>query len=167
MSTQYRTGPRQVVADPKWGDIVNLRVSRALYGDLFTATESDGRHRVLRSTVLPKPGRYRIWLDARYDGTVRLLLDFGGPQQPYGVIRVNLSTGTLEDVDGAVLGAGVETLNERGAQRWWVDMDLNQGRFDYSFGLWSAYSGASYRGTDACKVMIKDFAISGASEDRR
>ena len=106
----------------------NLVLTRSGSGALFTATEDSLRHRLVRFADLSAPGSYRVTVETRYAGTSQMAIEIGGPGQPYAIVKVNLKDGVVTDSQGA-LGAGVDQLSKPGSYRWWVDLDLNPGRF--------------------------------------
>jgi hypothetical protein len=153
-------GPDRVVSSADWGTVVNLDAAATPYGDAFTATENTGRHRVLRSTKLAAPGRYRISIDTRYAGASQMAIEMGGPHQPYGLVTVNLKTGTIEKVEHDALAAGVESpIGQTGIYRWWADMNLKAGEFDYNFSLLSAYRQHDFPGTGICRVVLSNPSV--------
>jgi hypothetical protein len=151
------TTPDRVIADADWGTVVNLDAGATQAGTLFAATETTGRHRVLRSMQVAAPGRYRISVDTRYAGTTHMAIEAGGPQQPYGLVTINVKNGTIEKIEHDVLDAGVEApIGQTGVYRWWVDMALNPGEFDYDFSILSAYRQHDFPGTGICKVALSN-----------
>ena len=151
------SSPDRVVTDGVWGILENLGTENTPFGDEFTATENIGRHRVLRSMIVTAPGRYRVSIDTRYRGTAHMAIEAGGPHQSYGIVTVNLKNGLIDKVDPGTLAAGVETaIGQTGIYRWWIEMALKPGEFDYNFALLSAYGGPEFPGTGICKFALSN-----------
>jgi hypothetical protein len=152
----------RVVTDPQWGILENIEPTQSDTGDLFKATENNGRHRVIRSARLRTAGTYQLAIETRYAGTSRMAVEMGGSHQPYNLVQVNLKDGTLQTEKGPVL-AGVERLNEPGAYRWWFNVDLNQGEFDYNFALLAWDGQHTFPGSGICKVILSKPSVTARS----
>lgn len=149
--------------DPQWGQMSNLTRT----GDVFAATPSMGYHRIIRVAHITEPGLYRISVETRYEGSDHMEIELGdsSPQQPYGIVIVNLRTGKVEKTQREVLNAGVEAIgNGTGHYRWWVEEKLNPGNFAYDFALLSADDDSvQYAGsTQSCRMALSNPQVTRA-----
>jgi hypothetical protein len=150
----------RVVTDDVWGSVINLDSRETVLGEEFTATQNNGRHRVIRTTTIAAPGRYRISIDTRYLGTAHFAIEAGGPHQPYTIATVDLKHGVIDKIEGAAIAAGVEApIGQTGTYRWWIEIPLNPGEFDYNFALLSAYGLHDFPGTGICRVTLSNPSV--------
>jgi hypothetical protein len=144
------------IADAGWGTISNLSVQRTKDGDLFEATSATGYHRILRTTNITEPGRYRVSIETQLDATPHFAIEIGGqPGQPYAFVTANMRTGEIESIKGTQVDAGSEPLGP-GRFRWWVDQQYVPGRVDYDFTIMSNGNSPTFPGGGACRMILSN-----------
>jgi hypothetical protein len=154
------------ITDPQWGILENLNTTPSGAGELFTATEDSVRHRLIRSADLSTSGTYRVAVETRYAGSSHMAIEVGGPGQPYAIVNVDLKNGTVTSEKGA-LANGVEQLAEPGSYRWWIDLDLKEGRIYYNFALLSWAGANQFPGSGVCEVVLEAPSITVRSDKTR
>jgi hypothetical protein len=143
------------VADPAWGTIENLTLTRTQDGDRFAATSADGHHQIVRTAQVTAPGRYRVSIETELDGTPDFAIEIGGPHQSYARVAADLRTGKITTMTGNDLDAGSEPLGP-GRFRWWVDQDYVPGEVEYKFGVLGPDDTTTFPGQVSCRVILSN-----------
>ena len=143
------------VADPAWGTIENLTLTRTQDGDRFAATSADGYHQIVRTAQVMAPGRHRVSIETEFNGTPDFAIEIGGPHQSYARVAADLRTGKLTTMKGSSLDAGSEPLGP-GRFRWWVDQDYVPGEVEYKFGVLGPDDTTTFPGQASCRVILSN-----------
>ena len=143
------------VADPTWGAIENLTLTRTQGGDRFEATSADGYHRIVRTAQVMARGRHRVSIETELNGTPDFAIEIGGPHQSHARVAADLRTGKITTMKGSDLDAGSEPLGP-GRFRWWVDQDYVPGEVEYKFGVLGPDDTTTFPGQASCRVILSN-----------
>jgi hypothetical protein len=159
--------PPQTAEDSTWGSLVNLKLEHAASGDVFSATATNGFHRIIRYADIAQPGRYRLSIEAQYKGTDTLQIEIQNEDgRLHADIRANLKAQKMIQPDGDLASYGMDQLSENRLLLW-MEMDLPAGRYGYNVTIVSAYGADKFADSSGtCRVGLANPSITPVGDSR-